>query len=116
MEIGDDERLMMEFVAGNGDAFAQLVKRHQRPLLNFYYRLFWDHHKAEDCVQEVFRRIVAAKMRYKPMSKFTTFMYTIAKNYWIDQCRRRAAALGNFYSWRQETDWTGCYRMGAEDG
>jgi RNA polymerase sigma-70 factor (ECF subfamily) len=92
MEIGDDERLMMEFVAGSGDAFEELVRRHQKPLLNFFYRLLWDHHRAEDCVQEVFRRIVAARFRYRPISKFTTFMYRIAKNYWIDLCRRRAAS------------------------
>jgi len=92
MEIGDDERLMMEFVAGSGDAFEELVRKHQKPLLNFFFRLLWDHHKAEDCVQEVFRRIVGARFRYRPVSKFTTFMYRIAKNYWIDLCRRRAAS------------------------
>lgn len=92
MEIGEDERLMMEFASGSTDAFKQLVRRHEKPLLNFFYRLVADYHLAEDCVQEVFRRLVRARSSYKPMSKFTTFMYRIAKNYWIDIMRRRAVS------------------------
>ncbi|MEN8149488.1 MAG: sigma-70 family RNA polymerase sigma factor [Planctomycetota bacterium] len=87
-----DSELMLRFAGGDDDAFRQLAARHQRPLVNFFYRLTRDRFTAEDYTQEVFARIIRAKARYRRMAKFRTWMYRIAKNYWIDRCRERAAA------------------------
>ena len=87
-----DSELMLRFRDGDDDAFRQLATRYQRPLVNFFYRLTRDRFTSEDYCQEVFARIIRAKARYKRMAKFRTWMYRIAKNYWIDRCRERAAA------------------------
>ena len=86
----DDGALMAALQKGRLSAFTQLVERHQRSLINFFYHLSWDRQTAEDCAQEVFLRIHAHLGSYEPQAKFTTFLYRIARNLWID--RRRAEA------------------------
>ncbi len=90
----DDAELMELFGAGDDEAFRQLVERHQRGLLNFFYRRCFDRELARDYVQEVFLRIVKHRGRWEPRAKFTTYMYRIAENYWIDRYRSRRAAPG----------------------
>jgi RNA polymerase sigma-70 factor (ECF subfamily) len=87
-----DSELMLRYRDGDEDAFRQLLELHQRPLVNFFYRLTRERFTAEDYAQEVFARVIRAKARYKPVAKFRTWLFRIAKNYWIDRCRERAAA------------------------
>lgn len=82
-----DEDLIEEFQQGRPEAFEELVRRHQRPLLNFFYRAGWDAHVAEDCAQEVFLRLYRHLPHFDPRAKFTTFLYRIARNLWIDRIR-----------------------------
>jgi RNA polymerase sigma-70 factor, ECF subfamily len=85
----EDVRLMERAREGELEAFALLVRRHRDRLATFLYRLCWDHDKAEDGAQEVFLRLWLARRRYQARSKFTTFLYQIAQNYWRDELRRR---------------------------
>lgn len=87
-----DADLMLRFRDGDEDAFLRLVQRFQRPLVNFFYRLTWDRFTAEDYSQEVFARLVRHRSSYRPTAKFSTYLFRIAKNYWIDQYRAKAAA------------------------
>ena len=87
-----DSELMLRFAGGDDDAFRQLATRYRRPLVNFFYRLTWDRFTAEDYAQEVFARIVRARSRYRPEAKFRTWLFRIAKNYWIDRYREQKAA------------------------
>ncbi len=84
-----DTDLMLRVHQGETHLFEELVRRHHRPLLNFFYRLSWDRHQAEDGVQEVFLRLYRNRGKYRATAKFTTYMYRIAHNYWIDICRSR---------------------------
>lgn len=68
-------------------AFECLVKRHQKPLVNFFARM-GDYHHAEDLTQETFIRLFKYRKHYKPTARFTTFLYTLARRTWIDHCRR----------------------------
>jgi RNA polymerase sigma-70 factor (ECF subfamily) len=90
--IDSDSELMVRFRDGDEDAFRTLAQRFQRPLVNFFYRLCWDRFTAEDYAQEVFARIVKARARYRPQAKFSTWLFRIAKNYWIDRYRERKNA------------------------
>ena len=83
-----DEDLMLEFRQGaTEEVFAQLVERHQRGLLNFFYQFCWDRGLAEDLCQEVFCRVFAHRHSYSVTAKFSTYLYRIARNLWIDYTR-----------------------------
>lgn len=87
----DDAQLMERFAAGDDDAFREIVERHNGPLFRFFMRRCFDRALAEDCVQEVFLRLVRHRGRWRPDAKFTTYLYRIAENYWIDKYRSRKA-------------------------
>jgi len=87
----DDAGLIAAVKKGRLGAFTQLVQRHQRSLINFFYHLSWDRQTAEDCAQEVFLRLYAHLGTYEPQAKFTTFLYRIARNLWIDRLRTNGA-------------------------
>ena len=83
-----DSELMLEFQQTDSvQAFAELVSRHKKPLINFFYRLVWDEYLAEDLSQEVFCRIFIHRKNYKAQAKFTTYLFRIARNLWIDHQR-----------------------------
>jgi RNA polymerase sigma-70 factor (ECF subfamily) len=90
--IDSDSELMERFRDGDEDAFRMLAQRFQRPLVNFFFRLTWDRFTAEDYAQEVFQRVVRARRGYRPEAKFRTWLFRIAKNYWIDRYRERKNA------------------------
>lgn len=86
-----DEELIALFQNGDREAFAQIVRRYQANLANFFYHLCYDQAAAEDLSQEVFLRLFTHLKDYEPKSKFISFLYRIAKNLWIDRIRRTAA-------------------------
>ena len=86
----DDAALMAAIQSGELEAFNALVGRHQRSLINFFYHLCWDRQVAEDCAQEVFLRVYSHRESYEPQAKFTTFLFRIARNLWIDRMRTAA--------------------------
>lgn len=92
-----NEQLMVAYSQGDASAFEELLRRHQRPVLNFIFRYVGNRSTAEDLVQDVFMRIIRRASSYKREAKFTTWLYTIARNICIDHSRRmqhrRAASL-----------------------
>ena len=84
-----DEELMMAFRDGEPTAFEELVTRHKRGLYNFLLRSVHDRARAEEMLQEVFLRVIRAKDRYQRTARFTTWIYTIARNLCIDESRRQ---------------------------
>lgn len=83
-----DEDLMEAFRAGDARAFELLVGRHGRSLYNFLLRSVRTPHRAEELLQEVMLRVVKSKGRYQRSAKFTTWVYTIARNLTVDESRR----------------------------
>lgn len=90
LERRDDAALLLALKSGEFAAFSELVDRHQRSLINFFYHLCWDRQAAEDCAQEVFLRLYSHLDTYEPQAKFTTFLFRIARNLWIDRVRSAA--------------------------
>jgi RNA polymerase sigma-70 factor (ECF subfamily) len=84
----EDRALMQRACAGDREAFTELVRRHQQPLLNFFRRC-GVHTDAEDLVQQTFIRLYRYRDRYQPSAKLTTFLYLMARQVWIDEVRRR---------------------------
>lgn len=71
------------------EAFQSLVKRYQRPLLNFITRIIGDRPMAEDLTQEVFLRIYHAAPRFEAKTKVSTWIFRIAYNQAITEIGRR---------------------------
>lgn len=79
---------MAAYQGGDVAAFQELVTRHERPLWAFLRRFVADAAAAEDLLQEVFLRVVRAADDWKSEAKFSTWLYTIARNLCTDQSRR----------------------------
>ncbi|PID39719.1 MAG: RNA polymerase subunit sigma [Proteobacteria bacterium] len=88
---------MLAYRQGDAQAFNVLLARHQRPVFNFLIRQVNNKTLAEDLLQEVFLRVIRGAGTYKKQAKFTTWLYTIARNLCIDNARRakhrKAASL-----------------------
>ncbi len=87
----DDVRRMLAVKAGDLGAFEALVLAYQRPLTAFFDRLLNNGALAEEFAQEVFCRIYQYREDYEPRASFSTYLYRIAKNLWIDHVRHKAA-------------------------
>lgn len=84
-----DEELITAFQQDVGPAFSELVARYKDPLTNFVFRFVGDRDDCDDIVQETFVRVYKNKHSYKPIAKFSTWIYTIATNLAKTQLRRR---------------------------
>ncbi len=76
-------------IAGDQDAFAELVYTFQDAVYNLCYRMLSDHVEAEDAAQEAFLRAYLNLKRYDPGRSFKTWLLSIASNHSIDRLRRR---------------------------
>jgi RNA polymerase sigma-70 factor (ECF subfamily) len=83
-----DEVLMMQFQGGDQTAFAVLVRRHKTPIFNFVLRQIHSRPNAEDIVQDLFVRVVQKAATFKHEARFTTWIYSIARNLCIDHLRK----------------------------
>lgn len=79
---------MLKFGSGNHEAFVILLERHEKPVFRFVLRFVSNRTLAEDLTQEVFLKVCKAADRYSKKAKFTTWLYTIARNLCIDTLRR----------------------------
>ena len=75
-----DEDLMTHFQQGVVEAFDILVDRYSARLFQFVNKFVKDAHRAEDLVQDSFIRVYRNRHSYKPIAKFSTWLYTIAGN------------------------------------
>ena len=105
-ELGDED-LMLKHGDGSEEAFAELVHRHQRGVLNYVYRMVQNRQIAEEITQEVFLALVRNAQRYKPTAKFTTYLYAIASNMvskeWLRR-KRRPKIFSLFAPWSGQSE------------
>lgn len=84
----EDSALMLRYAAGDVAAFEALYRRHNDALFRYLFRLCRHRASAEDVFQEVWGKIIKSRDRYRPTAKFTTFLYRVAHNCFIDHVRR----------------------------
>ncbi len=87
-----DAELVTRAIAGREEGFAELVRRYQRPIAAYVYRMVGDYDAALDLTQEVFIKVYGSLARYRPEFKFSTWIYRIAHNAAIDHLRRVGGA------------------------
>lgn len=84
----DDEVLMLRYQRGDRNAFGALVRRYQVRVYNFVLRQLRSPATAEDVTQEVFLRVVQRASAFKHEARFSTWLYTIARNLCVDHLRK----------------------------
>ncbi|HKE95468.1 MAG TPA: sigma-70 family RNA polymerase sigma factor [Povalibacter sp.] len=97
MHEPDDKSLMLRFQAdGDTAAFERLFSRNKDALLRFLLRLSGDPAIAEDISQHTWLRVIelaeAARYRADDAAAFRTFLFTLARNRYVDQQQRRHGA------------------------
>ena len=84
----EDSALMLRYRDGDVAAFETLYRRHNDALFRYLLRLCRQRAAAEDVFQEVWGKIIKSRDNYRPTAKFTTFLYHVAHNCFIDHVRR----------------------------
>src|SRR5215831_363066 len=85
-----DIELVQTAVKGREASFEELVRRYQRPIAAYVYRMVGDYDAALDLTQEVFIKVYNSLSRYRSEFKFSTWIYKIAHNAAIDHLRRHS--------------------------
>lgn len=88
-EHDPDAALMLRVKRGDRAAFEILIEKYKQPVFNLVYRTLPDAAEAEDLAQNVFLQVYRHAHRYKPSAKFTTWLFTIARNLCLNEIRRR---------------------------
>ena len=83
-----DEELMLAYAGGDLLAFEMLYRRHRGTLYRFLLRMLRHRADADELFQDTWSRLIAARERYRPEAKFTTFLLQIAHNLVVDRFRR----------------------------
>jgi RNA polymerase sigma-70 factor (ECF subfamily) len=88
--LDPDAALMLRVKRGDRAAFVALVEKYKQPLLNFIHRTLRDETEAEDLAQNVFLQVYKSRARYERTAKFSTWLFTIARNLCLNEIRRRS--------------------------
>jgi RNA polymerase sigma-70 factor (ECF subfamily) len=108
-ERDPDAALMLRAREGDTDAFVELIDKYKQPVMNLVYRMLRDAAEAEDLAQNVFVQVHRSAHRYRVSSKFSTWLFTIARNLSLNEIRRRsrhpAESLDAPHPEREDQQW-----------
>ena len=90
LTAASDRDLVATAVSGVEGSFEELVRRYQRPISAYVYRMVGNYESALDLTQEIFIKVYSSLRRYRSEFKFSTWIYKIAHNAAIDHLRRTA--------------------------
>ena len=111
--IYSDEQLMLLFQGGDENAYIELVNRYKDKLINFIFNYLGDLESSEDVVQETMIKLYQKKHYYKEIAKFSTWLYTIAKNLANTELRKRKQRKTTLLSQFSKDDKT--YELPSND-
>ena len=83
-----DSDLVATAINGLEGSFEELVRRYQRPISAYVYRMVGNYESALDLTQEIFIKVYASLRKYRSEFKFSTWIYKIAHNAAVDHLRR----------------------------
>ncbi|MHB8842610.1 MAG: RNA polymerase sigma factor [Candidatus Aquicultor sp.] len=87
----DDAGFVTRCRQGDTEAFSQLVRRHQKKMLNVAYRMIGDYDEACDVVQEAFLSAFRAIGKFQEEARFSTWLCSIVLNHSRNHLKQRAA-------------------------
>src|SRR4051812_46292679 len=85
-----DGDLIIAAVEGRSDSFEELVRRYQRPITGYVFRIVGNYEASLDVTQEVFIKVYNSLAKYSSDYKFSTWLYRIAHNAAVDHLRRNS--------------------------
>ncbi len=85
----ESKKFIELFLAGDPNAFNNLILLHKRMVFNLCFRLLGDYDDADDCAQEVFIKVSRALKNFRFESSFKTWIYRIA----VNTCKNRLNSL-----------------------
>lgn len=88
-----DADLVQAALAGNREAFGQLVTRHQDRLFNSLVRITGSYDDAADVLQDAFLQAFLKLQSFRGASKFSTWLYRVAMNVAFSKQRRRRTTV-----------------------
>ena len=88
----EDAQIVRQVLRGKREMFGLLLERYQKPIFNFIYRFYGNYDLAQELTQETFLRCYQFLKSYDPGRKFSTWLYTVAKNLCIDELKKRKTA------------------------
>lgn len=95
-----DEKLMLNYQKGDVLAMDEMLSRYKNPIFHFAYRFLGSTEEAQDVAQEVFFRLHQQKDLYRPIGKFSTWIFSIAHNLCISFIRKNK----RFVLWPRKKD------------
>jgi RNA polymerase sigma-70 factor, ECF subfamily len=90
LSAANDRELVATAVNGFDGSFEELVRRYQRPIAAYVYRMVGNYESALDLTQEIFIKVYNSLSRYRAEFKFSTWIYKIAHNAAVDHLRRNS--------------------------
>lgn len=87
--VRSDEAIMLRVAAGNVEEFKVLFEKYRIPILSYLVQLTGSRAVAEELAQEVFLRVFRHRESYTVESKFTTWLWTIARNAAFDHLKKK---------------------------
>jgi len=86
--ISDEQAMWRVKMQDDAQAFAQLVRRWEKPIQSLCARMTGDTHRGEDLAQDAFARVFAKRKDYQASGRFSTFLWRVALNLCYDELRR----------------------------
>lgn len=94
MKADAPKDLVRQFQLGNTHAFKLLFEQYRVPIFNFVYRMLnGDRESAEDLLSEIFMKLHNAREFYEPKARFSTWLFTIARNHCLNRVWLRLGTL-----------------------
>jgi RNA polymerase sigma-70 factor (ECF subfamily) len=87
--MDEDALIVRKILRGKSNEFSRIVEKYQRPIFNFVYRFFGNYDLATELAQDTFLKCFQSLKSYDQERKFSTWLYTIAKNICIDEYKKR---------------------------
>jgi RNA polymerase sigma-70 factor (ECF subfamily) len=79
---------LLALQAGDPAPFEELVRAHSRTMIAYFRQRGASRGRAEDLSQELFLKLYRGAARYRPEERFSAFCFRVARNLWVDECRR----------------------------
>jgi len=93
VDLDADQLLMLKVRQGDREAFARLYEKFKRPIMAYVSSAIANKTQVEELTQDVFLKIYRSRESYEPRAKFSTWLWTIARNAVLDHFRKKGELL-----------------------